>query len=314
MYFPYFRGKQHERSAIRETALLMARNDFVPIIEPVNGTLTKFDRTINCVLESNGKIIFIVNPKHGDYINKYDEILDYLEEKYSNSNNLYCGIILSVDTDIDTISHVMRRASKWEIAFIHYDYSNYKYLQKEYGRHLSTSMQVFIDGSCSDLYMQNIIGNLNCIVKDGFCRRSRNKDHPGNEFFSDLHLTYPRKNMQAFGDFLIVGDVFSEGGGPAYAVAIHVTYLDPEQDNIMFIRHFLSDSQDTPTDPAGKFAEALDKLIFELERPDSKIFQTEAMNEFRELHRQGHFPGLGVVKKLSMKHHIETLARYFEEK
>jgi hypothetical protein len=29
------------------------------------------------------------------------------------------------------------------------------------------------------------------------------------------------------------------------------------------------------------------------------------------LYEQGHFPGLGYVKKLSMNHHIETLARYF---
>jgi hypothetical protein len=29
------------------------------------------------------------------------------------------------------------------------------------------------------------------------------------------------------------------------------------------------------------------------------------------LHADGHFPGLGYVKKLSMSHHIETLAHYF---
>jgi len=38
--------------------------------------------------------------------------------------------------------------------------------------------------------------------------------------------------------------------------------------------------------------------------------QIPAVNEFRQLHANGHFPGLGYVKKLSMKHHIETLADF----
>ena len=81
----------------------------------------------------------------------------------------------------------------------------------------------------------------------------------------------------------------------------------------MWIYHFVSDRQDTPTDPAGKFAEALEKMMKVLNRSKSKILETSAVKEFRDLHRQGHFPGLGYVKKLSMNHHIETLAAYFEK-
>ena len=47
-------------------------------------------------------------------------------------------------------------------------------------------------------------------------------------------------------------------------------------------------------------------------RPRSKVLETSAVKEFRMLHKQGHFPGLGYVKKLSMNHHIETLADYFK--
>jgi hypothetical protein len=31
--------------------------------------------------------------------------------------------------------------------------------------------------------------------------------------------------MDGFGDFLIVGDDYSESGGPAYAIAIHLTFI-----------------------------------------------------------------------------------------
>ena len=50
-----------------------------------------------------------------------------------------------------------------------------------------------------------------------------------------------------------------------------------------------------------------------LNKPNSKILETAAVKEFRKLHKDGHFPGLGHVKKLSMNHHIETLGDYFDK-
>lgn len=131
------------------------------------------------------------------------------------------------------------------------------------------------------------------------------------EFFSDLHITYAMENMdRGFGDFLTVGDQYRDGGGPAYAVAIHLTYIDPSKDEQMFIHHFLSDSQNTPTNPAGKFREAVAKLIAAVDALNSPILKSNAVAEFRRFHDTGHFPGLGYVKKLSMQHHIETLADF----
>jgi hypothetical protein len=80
----------------------------------------------------------------------------------------------------------------------------------------------------------------------------------------------------------------------------------------MQIYHFKSKRTDTPTDPAGKFAEALAEMMKELGSPKSKVLETSAVQEFRVLHEERHFPGLGHVKKLSMNHHIETLAYYFK--
>jgi hypothetical protein len=112
---------------------------------------------------------------------------------------------------------------------------------------------------------------------------------------------------------LIVGDEFSESGGPAYAIAIHLTFIDPDKEDEMWVHHFLSERQDTPKDPAGKFAEALAKMMKVLSKSNCKILETKAVQEFRKLHKEGHFPGLGHVKKLSMNHHIETLAHYFDK-
>jgi hypothetical protein len=53
-------------------------------------------------------------------------------------------------------------------------------------------------------------------------------------------------------------------------------------------------------------------MITTLDRSSSKVLETTAVKEFRSLHAKGHFPGLGYIKKLSMNHHIQTLAKYFE--
>lgn len=312
MYFPYFRGKQYERIAIRNTSHLMKNRQIIPIIEPVKRNIKNLDKVIDDVSDENGSIIVIANPQVGDFKDSYEEILDYLEENYRENDSLICGIILNEYFEDYLIDSIVSRASNWDIAFIHSGYNDHKHFINKYKKYISKSLHLFVDQFCSDIYKLQFRNCKKAIIKDGFCRRSRNRDHPEDEFFSDLHLTYKMKGMDGFGDFLIVGDDFSEGGGPAYAVAIHVTYIDPERDDAMYIHHFLSDSQDTPTDPAGKFAEALDKLIFELDRPNTKLLSTRAMAEFRELHEEGHFPGLGVVKKLSMQHHIETLNYYFK--
>jgi len=120
--------------------------------------------------------------------------------------------------------------------------------------------------------------------------------------------------MVGFGDFLTVGNHFSDTEGPAYTVAVHLTCIDGERDGAMQILRFKSMRQDDPKDPAGKFLEALEKLVDELNCQGCQLFQSPAIEEFVRLHDAGHFPGLGYVKKLSMKHHIETLAEHFHRK
>ncbi len=180
----------------------------------------------------------------------------------------------------------------------------------ELGNRVDELQHIFLEDSCGRLYRRKFKGQNQVLLRDGFERR-RNRDHPPKDFFSDLHITFEEEGVNGFGDFLTVGDDYSETGGPAYAVAIHISFLDPTQDQAMFVHHFLSDRQDTPSDPAGKFAEALEKMIQCLDSGESHVLESKAIQEFRKLHTDRHYPGLGYVKKLSMQHHIETLADYF---
>ena len=78
----------------------------------------------------------------------------------------------------------------------------------------------------------------------------------------------------------------------------------------MSIYHFISDENSTPANPAGKFREALEKLIDHISNQDSNIYDSLAIRQFRELHNRAHFPGLGKVKQISMQHHIELITDF----
>lgn len=312
MYCPYFRGKQFELTTIRETAKLMAGAGFVPIIEPVKEALKGLEKTLQAICESGGQAIVIVNPYYGDHQDDGTDITKLLQSDYNGNEKISAGILLRNNVSLNLAKAAYQEHKDHKPTFVHAGFTSQKDLAQYLGGDLPASRHVFVEQHANTLYRKHFDGSKRTLVRDGF-RRLRNAEYAKVPFeeFSELHLTYASDlNMDGFGDFLIVGDSYSESGGPAYAVAIHLTFIDPDKDDVMYVYHFVSSTNDTPTDPAGKFAQALKELIDKLNAGDSKLLETQAIKEFRDLHAKGHFPGLGYVKKLSMKHHIETLAGY----
>jgi hypothetical protein len=309
-YFPYFRGKQFELSTIRETAQLLSDAKFVPLVEPVNEALSGLERTLNAVRDAGGRAVVVVNPQHGELSPDGRGIAALLQQPSYEKARVEAGILLKGSMTVDEAFDCCQVHFDRATTLVHAGFTEAKALAERLGRDAARLTHVFLEPACGKLYRQHFKGGPRILLRDGFQRR-RNRDHPPLERFSDLHATFREEGMDGFGDFLIVGDEFLEAGGPAYAVAIHLTFIDHEKDDEMFIHHFVSDGQDTPTDPAGKFAEALEKMIRQLDQSGSQVLESQAIQEFRELHSNGHFPGLGYVKKLSMKHHIETLADYY---
>ncbi|CAA0114093.1 Uncharacterised protein [Halioglobus japonicus] len=310
MYYPYFRGKQYELITIRESAQILKDASFVPIIEPVKEALGGLAKTLLAIQDVGGAAIVIVNPFHGDLSGNGEGISALLENDFSKYPEISPGILLTEELSVNDVVSIYSDHQKHKVTFVHAGFSEAKALANKLGGGALNIRHVFLDESCGKLYQKHFRKAQRILLRDGFEKRT-NREHPEVEFFSDLHATFHEEGMDGFGDFLMVGDAYSESGGPAYAVAIHLTFIDPDKDDEMHIHHFKSIRQDDPKDPAGKFAEALEKLMSELKRDGNRILITEAINEFIDLHKRGHFPGLGYVKKLSMKHHIETLANYF---
>lgn len=307
-YYPYFRGKSFELVTIRENAERIQRAGFVPIIEPVKDDFLTLRRSLDAVRQSHGRAIVIVNPKCGDLKGDISSVLTDIKKNFAATDGIIVGIHLGNQDTMDLFRCLLQDIpQEWDIAVVHDGFSNGEEAASISIADDRIKTHVFVDDG-NKLYRRHFKPcPQKVLLRDGF-QKKVNRDYPSSEFFSELHLTFGEENAQGFGDYLVVGDDFSVAGGPAYAVAIHITYIDPAADNGMYIYHFVSDRTDTPSDPAGKFLEALDKLVLAVNAPQSKILKTDAIKGFLDLHASHHFPGLGYVKKLSMQHHIELMA------
>lgn len=308
MYHPFIRGKQFELLMLREMAPQISQWGFVPIIEPVKGNFPALKRALEKLIENNCYFILIANPSVGELkgnnTSLWAEIFDGPLFEY---NNYSAGLNLTANDELKTAEDFFT-AHQVPISIVHSGFSDGKGLAELINKITPNIIShVFVNQPSSTLYRKHFKGATRVLVEDGFISRS-NKDYPPSEPFSELYLTYNEMGCEAFGDFLMVGCGFREGGGPAYAIAIHLTYIDRSADNAIAIKHYISDQVDTPKDPAGKFLEALTKLVAEVEEDNSQIIRTTAVEEYLELFRERHFPGLGYAKKLSMQHHVELMS------
>ncbi len=314
MYFPYFRGKQNELILLRENAELIAESKVIPIVEPVKSNLNPIKKSLDALVENSAEFILIANPHHGDFVDDGDGLIEkILSDKSGAHEGLILGYIFDGDTELDDFVTFANKYSGNRIAIIHYGYSSGRRLAEVLSDFENVEYHIFIEEYARRRYRRSFKkdGVKRVLIRDGFVKRS-NREHPSVERFSELHIMFDEEGMEGFGDFLISGDEYSESGGPAYAVAIHLTYIDEDEEDDMFVKHYVSDRNSTPADPGGKFLEALDKLLLDVDR-DTDIYSSKAVDEFRSLHKKQHFPGLGMVKKLSMQHHVELIADFLCE-
>ncbi|MFK5985140.1 MAG: sce7725 family protein [Pseudomonadota bacterium] len=301
MYYPYFRGKQNELILLKELSEKMSgTGNVLPIIEPVKENLNGLKRCLAAFKNSGLKCILITNPNVGEFDKDNALIKDFILNEAGASESIVYGIILDQHSVFSDISAEL--ASLNSFALIHLSHVEEPKLYADLSKDKENEKiyQIFFDEPSRRIKKYFEFGQQ-IIVKDGFSKQEKNSKYPAESFFSDWFEFY-QPDFKGYGDFSIVGNNWTSSGGPAWAVAIHLTY--PKNEEEIWTRHYVSDTQDSPSNPGGKFKEALQKLIDDID--NLKIAsKTEAIKEFIELHRRQHFPGLGVVKKLSMQHHLE---------
>jgi len=312
MYFPYMRAKQFELVALREIVSAHKINDrVIPIIEPVKSKITSLLRTLQEYDNNSCRYILITNPSLGDFedsqgISVPSEISEVIK-KLGGGSSCIIGFLLTHRTTSGQISKYLKSNKGKDIAFIHaYNYADPGQLNKEMISHGGVLYNCFELKHTSNSYRGTFKKQLSVILEDPFDKKAKNELYPEDEYFSDMVNSYKALRYSGFGDYLIVGEEWSVSGGPAHTVAIHLTYKN--KDGNLWVRHFLSDSnKNKPVDPAGKFGEALNKLIPFIKANKLIGPQFTGCMEFDQLKKSGGYPGLGVVKKISMKHHIELI-------
>lgn len=308
MYFPYLRGRQFELIALRELVENSLLSDkIIPIIEPVKLSATLI-KTLQAFQAGDRELALVRNPQVGSFVSdlkkeKNAHLKGELSKLLKNEGiiNVYFlnphskGLISTLSEKGKRITNIISICENKDYITIYEE----KFSSDNPRYNLIPDESVF----------RRRIRHNRVLMNDKFKKQSRNVDYAKkvDEPFSDDHLYYHEDGYVGFSDYSIIGNEYYETGFAPYAVAIHIVYFDKE--NSLRIKHFVSDTNDDITDPAGKFAEAVKKLV---DWSKNKKLDTFGIKTFTQMYKNEIYPGLGTVKKLSIMHHIELMGRFLD--
>jgi len=312
MYFPYLRGKQFELIALREICSFIDNKFLIsPIIEPVKETTVTLEKTIDCLIKNNINFNLIINPKIGE-IKNVKVVLDIIKTKLKDYNNFQPTILISQSSKFVKIYADIKLNGLTNLTVICKELPDDEDAFFNFIKNKSIKYVVLNEDLNSKRFTRAVKSTgVNLVtLSDSFNVLKRNADYlvKDNEFFSDEHMFYKEEGFIGYADYTTIGREYSDTGFLPYAIAIHLTYFNDKEE--IWIRHFVSDSNEDTTDVAGKFSEAIKKLVGFLNKKD---IHTQAAEEFRNLHESESYSGLGNLKKLSVKHHIEMIYEYLNK-
>lgn len=311
MYYPYLRGRQFELLALRG---LLDSNDFLsyvrPVIEPVRKDFGSLRLARKEFARASFNPYLIVNPSVGELAQAPGAVADFLGDSPEGTcaykpaficNNWLLGhldwvekfrgaLLICVDSgvpDNEIISLAQADAISEVMLF-------------EPDGHRALKM-----------------GIQNCgvpIVRldNRFSAEQRNADYlsiPPEKFSEELSF-FTNDRYAGYSDFTLLPMQFSDGGFLPRAVVIHWSFLKQSSMGVteIWMAHYTSTSNYSTTNVAGKFMEAAEKLLTSAEKPC--FSENQALKELDTYYRSNRYPGLGVLKKLTVQNHILINAEF----
>ncbi|WP_339543230.1 sce7725 family protein [Pseudomonas sp. JAI120] len=309
MYYPILKGKQFELTALRELAGHIPAGNVCPILEPVNLNLAPLATTISELTEAGVSSWVVINPSQSEFAsgsgsNIFSSLRTHLATIGAGQGSFVPCIKIRDGSDALAIA-LLRSITIPFVAYVE------GVITPALVSDLMKASAVALNPDKTDISVWGVLPRA-VLFHDGFDKKTRNLDYGTESYYSNLHNGYRTcPNAIGFGDYTILSERLVEGGGPAFVVTLHISYLDPSRSTQMYVRHFSSYSDnDSQSDPGGKFREALDLLISHISKNPGNFVNTEGLQEFITLHSSRHYPGLGMVKKASIKHHIQTLSSW----
>ncbi len=308
MYFPYLRGKQFELIGLRELSARIGREAVIhPVIEPVRKSYSTIRLTLEKFVKDQVNFTLIINPIVGELASQHKEIIALINQVVPDYDKLHIGILVHPRMSFSNLERLISDISEHEYRYTLIYLGRCPDMEKlkNFVVDKKITYNLFRDTNVIRRYRRVIDKNTKVVLTDAFNSQSKNADykHVPDEFFSDEHKFYKEDGFVGFADYVTIGEGYLDSGFAPYAVAIHLTYK--KNNDEIWIKHFVSDSNEDFTDVQGTYWEALLKLIHFV---DEHEIHTKACEEFKEHYNQSRYPGLGSAKKLSIKHHIELIS------
>lgn len=312
MYYPYLRARQFELIALRELALEGATNNVVPILEPLSNRFNNLLLANKVFVEQGFKPYLLVNPLEGDSKGDTQLFLEFLAELEDASFQ----VAFHYNDNKEYIESAIKKYNLTKCMVVGLDnYSDEDQL-KELCSNSSVTHIMLLDPTRNrglDRFMKNLPGKSYISLDDPFEKEQRNADYlerPARKF-SEEHRYFSSEGFHGFGDFTVLPREFIDGGSAPRAVVIHFTYINEMDEQNIWIRHFTSTSNDSIANVQGKFAQAAEKAV---EFIDTENITNSAALELKDYFIRPHYPGLGVVKKISIKNHLLVIEAFLNQR
>lgn len=302
-YFPYLRGRMYDLLALKE---LVEQDqlgpDIVPIIEPVRDS-KELQETVAVFVKKQQPFSIVANPQVSVY--GLNDTKLYPLPDLKQYDFFYPSAILAADFSSDFLKTT---AAQESLLIVH----NYELLKAYQDTDLLKDVdKVLIP---EEARMHRLVGNKAVSLTDPltFVKHVEEYADLDDEFFEPAAWYQQVDNYCGFGDYSMVGHVYFDKGMPSRAIALHLIYVTA--DGSLRIHHFVSDSNEHMSGQKEKFFEALAKLVTWTDDNINGLNRTPALQSLLDYNQQSKFPGLGMVKKLSLMHHFQLMQRLLELK
>lgn len=298
IYFPYFRGRMYDLLALKELCEKdQLGKKIVPIIEPVRDS-KELQQTVKTFIDKKQPFSVISNPQVSVY--GLNDTKLYPLPNVDNLDFYYPSAILAADFSSDFV----KTTTKQESLLIVSNFELLKAYQKS--QVLNSVDKVLIPDVAR---MHELVKNKATLFIDPltFVKHVEDYSDLEDEFFESALWYRQIDGYDGFSDYSMVGHVYFDKGMPSRAIALHLIYVS--EDGSLRIHHFVSDSNEHMSGQKQKFFEALKKMQIWCDKNVHGLNSTPALRELLKYNQQDKFPGLGIVKKLSLMHHLQLMQK-----
>lgn len=315
MYFPYFYGRGAELLALKDVAVRLSpkprsQQKVFPIIESLQADAMPLKRALGTLRAAGLKVFVIANPCHEELANATNRTAwsSALNAELSDPSVVRPTFMVAANTQKSELRAFLTQFPTQDIGIVvGRDSINPNDLKKELG---SRRALVFLHRACDPSQYEAVLPATDSVrVAESFASEERNADYGPPELFSEEASTFRTNGHVGFSDFTLLPKAIPKlsSGGPAAAVAIHLSYINPKTSHI-WVHHYVSTTTQRAVGSIGsKFLEALAKLDGDIRQSPGKYIPSLGLSVFQAFHTNSKATNLATSKRYQIAHHLETV-------